>query len=367
MKKFILFWIIFLINFNISNASYTLENGSRYMVEKYWFSQKNLEKQMTKKEFVETMYAWYKDYKKDRWVNVNYNKIAKLDNKKYFKDVDLNSEFWKKLLYFVWKKWFKENEYFWLNDKVSQDMFFKVMSRLEILPSLSQCVKLKICEKEANKDTPFAKWTYYKYISKILDKNLRVYYSNLWDYIDAWYKPFLSTNYEFPIKKQTLNWCYWFAVRNILKYKYWVGVYVPKVESDIWKDPNKLRYPALMDEYDSLAHVDRTFLYNLDSLIAYLQQWTPVAVTYILTYKDKTWADQKVRHIVSAYSFDKNWIWVSETVANKRLRVPYDQIFFKSWEVKISRMFSFKYEKKSTWDDMSKKVESTKNYLQNEL
>ena len=67
---------------------------------------------MTKKEFVETMYAWYKDYKKDRWVNVNYNKIAKLDNKKYFKDVDLNSEFWKKLLYFVWKKWFKENEYF---------------------------------------------------------------------------------------------------------------------------------------------------------------------------------------------------------------------------------------------------------------
>ena len=113
MKKIILFWIIFLINLNISNASYTLENGSRYMVEKYWFSQKNLEKQMTKKEFVETMYAWYKDYKKDRWVNVNYNKIAKLDNKKYFKDVDLNSEFWKKLLYFVWKKWFKED--WWTN------------------------------------------------------------------------------------------------------------------------------------------------------------------------------------------------------------------------------------------------------------
>ena len=74
-----------------------------------------------------------------------------------------------------------------------------------------------------------------------------------------------------------------------------------------------------MDEYDSLAHVDRTFLYNLDSLIAYLQQWTPVAVTYILTYKDKTWADQKVRHIVSAYSFDKNWVccWYKSCVGFK--------------------------------------------------
>jgi hypothetical protein len=79
------------------------------------------------------------------------------------------------------------------------------MKRLKIISSLQQCKNLRICEKEADNKNYFNKGIYYKYVSKIFDRQLRKYYATPKEYIEAGYKPFLATNYYFPNKGQTLN------------------------------------------------------------------------------------------------------------------------------------------------------------------
>jgi hypothetical protein len=72
---------------------YKLDNGSKKLVERFELSQTNLSKEITRKEFVESLHAWYKEYRTERNWYVDYDKYTQLDNNKYFKDVDLDSDF----------------------------------------------------------------------------------------------------------------------------------------------------------------------------------------------------------------------------------------------------------------------------------
>jgi len=357
---------IFLIFFtiNISNAWYKLENWSKKIVEKYWINKYNLWKQVSRKEFVEILYAFYIDYKKDRWVKIDYSKYKKLDNKKYFTDINLSWKFWKKLNYFANIWWFSKNEKFNWNWKVSQKDFFTIMKRLRIMYSIQQCKNLKICEKELDNKFIFTKWTYLKYISKIMDKKLRKYYASPEDYIKAWYKPKLNPNYYFPLRWQTLNWCYPFSIRNITKYKYWIWMRISAMEKYMKKPWKKLWNYWLMNNFDKLAHIKRKNFYRIDTLINSLQVWEPLAITYYLkyySYKEKK--IKKVLHIVSAYSFDSKWVWVSETVTAKRLRIPWNEIFNKYWNTRNNRIFRYKYQPKNTWTKAEIELEKKYNFL----
>jgi len=328
IKKIIL--TTFIIFFSLNSANAKLENWSKKIVKKYNISQYWLNKKISRKEFVEILYAWYFDYKKDRLVNIDYSKYKKIDNKKYFTDINLESTFWKKLSYFSSIWWFSKNEKFNPNWKISQKDFFTIMKRLRIMYSMQQCKNLKICEQEIDNKFIFTKKTYLKYISKILDKKLRKYYSSADDYIKAWYKPKLSPNYYFPLRWQTLNWCYAFSIRNITKYKYWIWMRISAMEKYIEKPWERLWNYNLMNNFDKLAHIKRKNFYKIDTLINSLQAGEPLAVTYYLkyySYKEKKY--KKVLHIVSAYSFDSKWVWVSETVTAKRLRIPWEEIFKK--------------------------------------
>lgn len=117
------------------------------------------------------------------------------------------------------------------------------MKRLGVFQNRASCISLKICEIEMNQYSPFVKASYYRYVDKILNKNLRKTLSSPKDFWQAGYRPALAPNYKFPLKPQTLNGCYAFTVRNILTYKYDLGVRVPEVENFIKKDPKKLWYP----------------------------------------------------------------------------------------------------------------------------
>ena len=357
---------IFLIFFslNLANALYKLEKWSAKIVKKYKINKYNLGKQISRKEFVEILYAFYIDYKKDRWVKIDYSKYKKLNNSKIFTDINLKSSFWKKLSYFasVWA--FAKNKKFNPYWKISQKDFFTVMRRLRIMYSMQQCKNLRICEKELDSKFLFLKWTYLKYISKIMDKKLRKYYSSADDYIKAWYKPKLSANYYFPLRWQTLNWCYAFSIRNITKYKYWIWMRISKMEKYMkkpWK--NLWNYP-LMNKFDKLAHIKRKNFYRIDTIINSLQAWEPLAVSYKLKYyswKDKKY--HKVMHIVSAYSFDSKWVWVAETVTAKKLRIPWNEIFNKYWNVKYNRIFRYEYKPKNTWTKKELELEKKYNFL----
>lgn len=364
LKNILTFSFLLLFSFNQVNAWYKLEAGSLGLVNKYDFSQSNLDKQITRKELVETIYDWYKDYRTDRRLYVDYSNYTELDNSKYFKDVDLNSEFWKKLQYFAHLWAFSKNEYFSPNTWVDQNTFFIILKRLWIIQSLQACVSLRICEKEADNNTYFTTWVYYRYVSKIMDKSLRKYYLKPLDYINVWYKPYLETNYYFPLKWQTLNWCYAFSVRNILKYQYWTWIYIPNVEDYIWKQWEDLWNYYSMNQFDEVVNIKRKHFYSLDTLMNSLQVWEPVAITYKMkyySYKEKKY--KFVSHIVAAYSFDEKWVWVSETVSARRVRIPWEDVFNDWWWVKYNRIFKYYYTPKSQWSESAIVLENKYNFL----
>lgn len=363
LYKALLLLTFFFFSFSLSSADYSLENWSRDLVKKYDFSIDNLWQEITRKEFVETLYKWYPDYKSKYGITVDYTDYKSLDNTEVFTDIDLESDFGKKLSYFAYHWVFAPNEKFNPNWKISQKTFFIVMKRLRIMYGIDNCKYHQICEKEADSRTLFVKWTYYKYVSKILDKSLRWYYSLSNQYIEAWYKPYLSPGYSFPIVSQTLNGCYAFSVRNILKYQYWIWIYVSDVEKYIWKKPEEYWNYYSMRDYDRVVHVEKSLKYNIDTLFNSIQAGQPVAISYILEY---LWSDGQIHyapHIVAAYSFDEIGIWVSETVSGKRLRIPYDQVFYRNWYVKRNRMFKFYYNSKNSWTQKEKDLESKYNFL----
>lgn len=364
MKKIFLILLTFFVLYWVSNWDYELETWSKKLVEKYNFSTRNLDNELSRKEFVETLYWWYKDYRTDRRLYVNYDKYTTLDNSKYFVDVDLKSDFWKKLQYLssIWA--FKKNKYFNPKNAVDQKTFFVVLKRLWIITSLNHCKNLQICEKEADNKTYFTKWVYYRYVSKIMDKSLRGYYKKPQDYINNWYKPFLKPSYAFPILWQNLNWCYAYSVRNILKYQYWIWIYVQKADDFIWRQPTQLRNYWNMSKFNKLANISFKEYFSLDTVINSLQAWEPVSVVYWWEYTDwKTWEKKKVKHIVAAYSFDDKWLWVSETISWRRMRIEYDKIFYNNWSVKVWRIFKYFYNPKSTWSEFSIKTEKENNFL----
>jgi hypothetical protein len=62
-------------------------------VKRFDLNISDLDKELSRKEFVETLYSWYQEYRTERGLYVNYDKYTQLDNTKYFKDIDLNSDF----------------------------------------------------------------------------------------------------------------------------------------------------------------------------------------------------------------------------------------------------------------------------------
>lgn len=361
--------LIFLLIPNFAFWEYKLDDWSKKIVSKYSWNKYYLSKEITRKEFVKTLSDWYKDYKFDRGIKVDYSKYKKLDNEKIFKDVDLESDFWKKLSYFAWIWVFAKNEYFNPNETINQKTYFVLMRRLKVMYGLNNCTYHKICEKELDENSIFNKWVYYKYTSKILDKKLRKHFTKPEDYIKAWYKPKLTPNYYFPILGQTLNWCYAFAIRNILKYKYWIGVYVSKIEreigkkwTDLWRDIPWWN----MSNFDKVVHISKKRYYTLDNFISSLQSWEPVIISYLLEYVWRDWKKRKIWHVVAAYSFDEKWVWVAETVKAKRVRVPWNEIFNSYWYIKRWRIFKINYQDKSNWTDEEIKKEKLNNFITRE-
>ncbi len=364
MRKIITWIIIFFAITNSSFAWYKMEQWSVDLTQKYSFNTKSLDKPITRKEFVETLHSWFIDYKKDRGVNIDYLNYKVIDNSEYFKDIDLESDFWKKVSYFAWLGAFSKREYFDATGALNQRDFFTVMKRLKVMFSLQNCKYHRICEREADDKTFFLKWTYYKYVSKILDRKLRKYYSKPNEYLAAWYKPLLNTHYNFPLKWQTLNGCYAFSVRNILKYKDGIGIYIPKAEKLIGKAPKKLWTFPIMKKFDEVSHVEVDRYYYLDTLIHSLQAGDPVAITYYLDYYSwKERKNKKVLHIVAAYSFDSNWVWVAETVTNRRVMVPWEKVFNRYWTLSNRRMFKYNYQPKDTWTEEELSYERENNIL----
>jgi hypothetical protein len=85
-------------------------------------------------------------------------------------------------------------------------------------------------------------------------------------------------------------------------------------------------------------------------------------VSYLLEYTSK-WEKKTVWHIVAAYSFDEKWVWVAETYANKRVRIPYDKIFHSNGVPKRNVLQKFHFSGTKNWSQEQKNREKQYNFL----
>ena len=137
----------------------------------------------------------------------------------------------------------------------------------------------------------------------------------------------------------------------------WIEEYMEKDWTTLWN-------AHLMDKFDEIAHVKRKKFKNIDTLISSLQVWEPVSISYILEYYSYTDKRNKnVLHIVSAYSFDEKWVWVSETVTGRRLRISWDKIFNMYWNTKNNSIFRYDYQPMNTWSEEELALEQKHNFL----
>jgi hypothetical protein len=138
--------------------------------------------------------------------------------------------------------------------------------------------------------------------------------------------PALAPDYDFPISFQYLNGCYAFAVNNILLHKYEKGINLLEAEKTIEKPRNVLWDKNYRNQFNETYDIELKYSKSAKLLFALLKEGEPVMLRYQYPLGDDEW----VLHVVAAYSFDQEGIWVSETLSGKLTLVPYDKIFDES-------------------------------------
>ncbi|MBN1409812.1 MAG: hypothetical protein JW969_03140 [Spirochaetales bacterium] len=143
-----------------------------------------------------------------------------------------------------------------------------------------------------------------------------------WTYgqiLDTGVKPGIKPAYKFPVSKQHHYGCYGFSVKHLAKYKYKLSIDVNAAEKKIGKDRNKLWSGQNIGDFLDLYKLKMNYFSDVGTLFNFLIMGEPVIIQYKWPVDAKNW----VGHFVVAYSFDKQGVWVSDSIANKCLRIPY--------------------------------------------
>jgi hypothetical protein len=139
-------------------------------------------------------------------------------------------------------------------------------------------------------------------------------------------KPRIAPGYFFPLSKQHHNGCYGFSMKHIVDYKFKVKIDVDKAEKKIGKPRNDLWTNEHITNFNALVGIRLTWEDRACDLFRRLVSGDPVMIQYKYALPGNSW----VGHFVAAYSFDKTGLWVSESISNKRKRIPYKDIFGES-------------------------------------
>jgi|GEM_PF-4255434 len=132
-------------------------------------------------------------------------------------------------------------------------------------------------------------------------------------------KPGLKPQYKFPCTKQPKYECFGYAVKHIVKYKYDIDIDVIKSDKITGRNTDWGWNLNDIKNFLQLHKLEIDSRYTANELFSFLMQGEPVIIWYKIS---KNWG-----HWVSAYSFDNNGIWISESITNKRICIPYNKIF----------------------------------------
>lgn len=135
--------------------------------------------------------------------------------------------------------------------------------------------------------------------------------------------PLIKPTYKFPVSAQYHNGCFAFAVNHILQYKYASSLDLEEVEKKINKPREDLWTNKHIYNFTTTYSIAMGWYHDAEKLFFFLSTGEPVIMQYKHNLDENTW----VGHMVAAYSFDHQGIWVSDSLSNKCIHLNFEQIF----------------------------------------
>lgn len=133
----------------------------------------------------------------------------------------------------------------------------------------------------------------------------------------------IASDYPFPFSPQYRNGCFAFAANHIVMYKYGLDIDLLEAEEKIDKSRDVLWEKKYIEKFLNEYDLEMEIYNDADNFFKFLAQGEPVMIQYKYPLEDDKW----VGHLVAAYSFDDQGVWVSDSLENKNLLLDYDQVF----------------------------------------
>ncbi len=139
-------------------------------------------------------------------------------------------------------------------------------------------------------------------------------------------KPKLKSDFTFPVSKQSASRCFAYAIKHVVYHQYKLEMDIPWAEKKIDKHPRVLWGPGHIMNLLRLYKLKANWRTDPETFFRALEKGQPVVIQYLYG---------NVGHFVAVYSFDSKGVWISESVKNKRMHLPYYTLFKKEGRVKI--------------------------------
>lgn len=133
----------------------------------------------------------------------------------------------------------------------------------------------------------------------------------------------ISPDYAFPLSKQYKSGCYAFAVNHIVEYKYNEKIDLLEAEKKINKPREELWSAEHIKNFNETYNLKLSWYKSAEDFFRFLEDGEPVMIQYRYYHSETYWTG----HFVAVYTFDDKGVWVSESISNTRIRLPYSDIF----------------------------------------
>jgi hypothetical protein len=144
--------------------------------------------------------------------------------------------------------------------------------------------------------------------------------------LESGIKPAIEIDYKFPISYQYENGCFAFAVNHVLKYKYDETIDLYEAEKIIDKPRYVLWNVEYITKFLNEYEIEMVWYKDSETFFKMLQIGEPL----VIQYPYKVGENRYIGHLVAAYSFDDEGVWVSDSISGKYLHLDYSQVFGKS-------------------------------------
>ena len=104
------------------------------------------------------------------------------------------------------------------------------------------------------------------------------------------------------------------------------GLDLLEVEKTIKKPRDVLWKRKYVDAFTAEYNIKLESFNDSETLFENLANGEPVTISYKYYLDEEKW----VSHIVAAYSFDEEGIWVSDSLDGPKVRIPYSEVFEKN-------------------------------------